>query len=310
MGFFEKLFKKKDTQEIQTQKKFAQPNFIGKRKTPSGTYEVYRAGNAESAKDFLKSKKVDENKYYIKVETPEGNWGVDIDGLYLEKLLSYQLNINAAEHEGEVHGIPDNVGLQYAAEGISDNFLVEIECGGCKHHWVDGLRYQNFTVVRCPGCNGLNKVDSSNIHSVSKKAAAEPKKEQPATTPGKKEIKTDVTINAPIDKVWKYITTNYYWGVWWGKDIRHLEPGWEQGAVLQFSGSHEPKITIDKLIPEESIQFAMNYMRIHISLFANDNETTRVEIESIPVGAKFPDGGANQNRIMSEKLTRLKNSLK
>ena len=49
-----------------------------KRQTSSGTYEVYRGNNAESARTFLASQKVDQKKYYIKVETPEGNWGIDI----------------------------------------------------------------------------------------------------------------------------------------------------------------------------------------------------------------------------------------
>ena len=170
MSFFEKLFKKGDTQEKQNQKKLEPPKFIEKRKTPSGTYEVYKARNAGSAKNFLKSKKVNENKYYIKIETPEGNWGVDIDGLYLEKLQPFQQDsnyINSAEYEGSVSGIPSQASLQYAANNLSDNFIMEIECGQCKHHWEDGIRYQNITVVRCPACKGLNKVESSSIRFIS-----------------------------------------------------------------------------------------------------------------------------------------------
>lgn len=138
-----------------------QPKFVEKRRTPSGTYEVYRASSAESARNFLKSKKVNERKYYIKVETPEGNWGVDIDGLYLERLVPFQLNINSAECEGRICGMPVPVSLQYAANGVTDNFVVAVRCGKCGHEWEDGIRYKNVTVVRCPGCRSLNKVDSS-----------------------------------------------------------------------------------------------------------------------------------------------------
>lgn len=143
------------------------PEFVTKRQTPSGTYEVYKGSDAESAKDFLKNKKVNENKYYIKVETPEGNWGIDINGFYLERLLPFQLDINSAKYEGSICGMPDIIGLQYAARGICDNFIVGMECGQCKHQWIDGLRYQNITVVRCPKCKSLNKVDSSSIRVVS-----------------------------------------------------------------------------------------------------------------------------------------------
>ena len=170
MSFFEKIFKKGDAQETLDRKISEPPKFIEKRKTPGGTYEVYKGRNAESAKIFLKSKKVNRNMYYIKVETPEGNWGVDIDGLYLEKLKPFQQDsnyINSAKYEGSVCGIPNQDSLQYAANNLSDNFIMEIECGQCKHHWEDGLRYQDITVVRCPACKGLNKVESSSIHFIS-----------------------------------------------------------------------------------------------------------------------------------------------
>jgi len=48
------------------------------------TYEVYRGPDAATAKDFLSEKPVKKPHYYIIVETPEGNYGRDIDGIYRE----------------------------------------------------------------------------------------------------------------------------------------------------------------------------------------------------------------------------------
>lgn len=48
------------------------------------TYEIYRGPNSETAKAFLKKKNVSQRMYYIIVETPEGNYGKDIDGIYKE----------------------------------------------------------------------------------------------------------------------------------------------------------------------------------------------------------------------------------
>ncbi len=153
MDFLHKLFGKKQQVTL--------PKFVVKRQTPSGTYEVYRGNNAECARTFLASKKVDKKQYYIKVETPEGNWGIDIDGLYLEQLVPFQLNINSAQYEGGICGMPTMSSLQYAANRIADNFVVTIKCGKCNHEWSDGIRFKNITGVRCPNCNSLNKVDSS-----------------------------------------------------------------------------------------------------------------------------------------------------
>jgi hypothetical protein len=95
------------------------------------------------------------------VETPEGDWGLDIDGLYLEQLIPFQLDINSAGCEGIICGMPTPASLQYAANGVTDNFVVKVKCGKCSNKWEDGIRYKNITVVRCPRCNSLNKVDSS-----------------------------------------------------------------------------------------------------------------------------------------------------
>lgn len=47
-------------------------------------YEIYKARTAYAARAFLESKTVDERLHYLVVETPEGNWGRDINGIYKE----------------------------------------------------------------------------------------------------------------------------------------------------------------------------------------------------------------------------------
>lgn len=48
------------------------------------TYEVYTAPNKLSAIAFLKGKQVTQGQYYICVDTPEGSFGRDINGIYQE----------------------------------------------------------------------------------------------------------------------------------------------------------------------------------------------------------------------------------
>lgn len=136
--------------------------FIDKENKQGGIYEIYSANNAETAKGFLRSKEIDEIKYYCIVETPEGNWGKDINGIYLEQLLPFQVNTDNAECEGSVFQ-PDLKTLEMAARGMGDNFPSTVECGKCKHQWLDGVRYQNTTVVKCPECKTLNKIDSNQF---------------------------------------------------------------------------------------------------------------------------------------------------
>ena len=49
------------------------------------TYEVYTAKTKDEALEFLRGKSVSKKLHYIVVETPEGKWGLDIDGIYEEK---------------------------------------------------------------------------------------------------------------------------------------------------------------------------------------------------------------------------------
>jgi len=58
--------------------------YQGTEKQGPHTYETYKAGSKEDALAFLKTKFVDKKLYYIVVETPDGNWGRDIQGIYQE----------------------------------------------------------------------------------------------------------------------------------------------------------------------------------------------------------------------------------
>jgi len=122
------------------------------------TYELYRADAAEVAKEFLLTKRIPERLQYVVVETPGGIWGIDIDGIYLEKLLPWQLDLGKAEVEGRTEGAADRHSLIMAARGNTDNYLQKVVCGRCAHEWLDGVRYCTVTLVRCPKCQALNSI--------------------------------------------------------------------------------------------------------------------------------------------------------
>lgn len=134
---------------------------------PSGqyTYEYYRAGSAEEAKCFLQQTEVTKPLYYVMVETPEGKWGRDKDGMFLEGLCPFQLNLSLAQCEATTALFPDRMqDLQMAAQKITDNYLLSLTCGSCGYGWTDGVAYRAKTVVKCPECGKFNLVDTDHIH--------------------------------------------------------------------------------------------------------------------------------------------------
>ncbi|QDU39331.1 hypothetical protein Mal4_36720 [Maioricimonas rarisocia] len=66
--------------KVRRVKKFTRPNVLG---MPC-TYHVYCAPDARTAKEFLLKTPVSRPMFYLVVETPEGNWGRDKDGIYQE----------------------------------------------------------------------------------------------------------------------------------------------------------------------------------------------------------------------------------
>ncbi len=162
MSFFDRLFGKKSG-PADTVKP---PRFLRKEEGRGATYEIYAADHAEAAKGFLLSRQIDRENYYVMVETPEGTWGLDRLGLYLERLLPFQADLSAAGHDGRTCSMPDSAGLVMAANGINESFVIKVECGKCQHQWMDAVRYQNVTIVRCPACKALSRIDTANIHRV------------------------------------------------------------------------------------------------------------------------------------------------
>ncbi|KAB8170868.1 hypothetical protein FH609_001970 [Streptomyces sp. 3MP-14] len=105
---------------------------------------------------------MDRERYYLVVETPDGNWGLDIEGLFLEGLRPWQKDTANADCRGLVTGVVDNAQtLRAAAKGSCDDWLTRLTRGRCEHHWIDGVRYRDLTVVRCPACRARDLVDSS-----------------------------------------------------------------------------------------------------------------------------------------------------
>ena len=147
------------------EKLFEQVKFIRKYAKGNSFYEEYKSDDTELAKEFLMKKSIDKQQYYVVVETPTGNWGIDTKGLYKERLLPWQNNITSADTEGHVIGIPDSFSLSMAARKVTDNFVVTVKCGNCGHEWQEGIRYQNWTTVTCPKCKKRNKVNSARFRA-------------------------------------------------------------------------------------------------------------------------------------------------
>jgi tetratricopeptide (TPR) repeat protein len=134
--------------------------FVEKTEQDGVTYEVLEARDAASARTFLQARIMKRPGYYVRIVTPEeGTWGRDLDGLHLEHLLPFQIHLRAAKATGMIVGVPNIHSLAVAAAGQQDNYVVEVECGHCHHVWPDALRYAKPTIVRCPSCQTLNRID-------------------------------------------------------------------------------------------------------------------------------------------------------
>jgi HEAT repeat protein len=154
--------------KIDIRKEESVPTFVRKDQKGNYTYKIYKSADAESAKLFLLKQKVDRPQYYITVETPEGIWGMDKEGLYLVKLLPWQSDLSLADCEGKMSKPPTKFSAMMAVNGQMDNFVAQVQCGKCGYEWLDGLRYKNITIVHCSKCKSYNTVDSNHFIVTSK----------------------------------------------------------------------------------------------------------------------------------------------
>lgn len=141
--------------------------FDRKMKRDRATYELYTADDTEKAKDFLLKKKVNRKFYYVEVETPNGTWGIDKDGMYLDKLLPWQKELSLGKCEGEISKWPSIHAIMVASQGLMDNAVAGIRCGKCEHEWWDGIRLNKSSIVRCPKCKTYNKIKGGEIQVTS-----------------------------------------------------------------------------------------------------------------------------------------------
>jgi HEAT repeat protein len=126
-------------------------------------HELFRASSPEEARAFLKTRTVDIPDYSVIVETPDGTWGRDRNGLFLDHLEPWQASFaDTADCDGTIISW-SSYGLEMAARREHDNFVCDVRCGRCSRIWTDGIRYRNLTAVRCPGCNAVNRIDSAPV---------------------------------------------------------------------------------------------------------------------------------------------------
>lgn len=134
---------------------------LGIRSQGQYTYEYYRAESVKEAKYFLEQTEVFKPFYYVMVETPQGKWGRDKDGLFLEQLCAFQHNLSLARCEASASIMPVRMAdMQMAANKITDNYLLSVTCGKCGFEWEDGVGYRTKTVVKCPECGTYNIVNT------------------------------------------------------------------------------------------------------------------------------------------------------
>jgi len=140
---------------------------LGTSQRGANTYESYACADLEAAQQFLLSREVDRPQHYVDVETPDGLWGMDINGIYQGHLPDWKKDLDLADCDGYTTGPSiGTTSLEYCVKGLSDNFIVRIGCGRCEHEWLGALRYQADTIARCPSCGTYNRVNSSAHHAI------------------------------------------------------------------------------------------------------------------------------------------------
>jgi HEAT repeat protein len=132
------------------------------------TYQQYEGSDAESARAFLRQldsvTRIDDEDQYVTVETSEGVWGRDREGLFLVRLLPWQTDLSRAQCDGQITVKPTPASVRNALDDHEmDNVIATVTCGRCGHEWQDGIRYRDLTVVRCPRCRTMNRIDATRL---------------------------------------------------------------------------------------------------------------------------------------------------
>jgi DNA-directed RNA polymerase subunit RPC12/RpoP len=120
----------------------------------TASVEIFAARNAKSAREFLALRRVNKPNYRVIVRTnDEGTWIAVPGSIWLESLLPFQKDLRAAQVSGCIQCVLET------RNPAGTCVMAEILCANCGASWTDGLRPGSSTVVRCPDCRSLNRVD-------------------------------------------------------------------------------------------------------------------------------------------------------
>jgi len=117
-------------------------------------------------------------------------------------------------------------------------------------------------------------------------------------------LKVEIIINRPRERVWDFFTTSRNWKRWWGADLKKVEPGWEEGAIITWG--NDTTSSIIELIPQEMIRIGNNLISNIWQFKVFDKEKTLVEWEVISPIARFSDGGVAYRIELEATLKKLK----
>jgi uncharacterized protein YndB with AHSA1/START domain len=120
-------------------------------------------------------------------------------------------------------------------------------------------------------------------------------------------IQSQVIINKPPDKIWKFITKPKNWDKWWGARLKSVKPGWENGATMIWE---QGQSKLSSVVQQSVIEITSPFITNTIRLKALPDNKTLVEFEMAPRGgASFSDGGQAQKAKNDASLMRLKQAV-
>lgn len=114
-----------------------------------------------------------------------------------------------------------------------------------------------------------------------------------------------ITINRPSSVVWEFFTKPENWQLWWGGELKAVNPGWQDEATLVWGNGD--KSTIWRLVSQKMLETDTMFMRTTWTFSNLGDGQTLVEIIFVPKGgANYTDGGVAESVKLNSALAKLK----